>query len=332
MDKGAWRGFRAPFRLCWQMNAGTVEKLLHKIEDVKEALARRKDAVAKEAFEEVRKAEQMFLDALAEMGMRFEKGKIIGAGEEDDEVKKSKGIDKRGTVQYNKTHKSVYKQISKREYAVLSSEVTRKRAEYQSRGEAVPRYDCGYTDGYFYLYENLLDYHFGVVKQIVIKPETVDFIRKVERWVEQNARTDENARTVNRIIAGLRREKRHNSGRASDGEHGQSNYGADRVYGSEQASNGRRNNRGSGTDQRDGRVKKSRKTIDSNYIRAIERGDTNTVQKMVDEAARKAGYTIKAYHGTPVNGITVFDNKKIGSTTDEWSEPKSKDTKKKSIS
>ena len=89
MDKGAWRGFRAPFRLCWQMNAGAVEKLLHKIEDAREALARRKDAAAKEAFEEVRKAEQMFLDALAEKGMRFEKGKIIGANEDDDEVKKS---------------------------------------------------------------------------------------------------------------------------------------------------------------------------------------------------------------------------------------------------
>lgn len=69
-------------------DASVVEKLLHRIEDVKEALARRKDAAAKEAFEEVRKAEQMFLDALAEKGMRFEKGKIIGAGEER-EVKKS---------------------------------------------------------------------------------------------------------------------------------------------------------------------------------------------------------------------------------------------------
>ena len=60
------------------MNAGAVEKLLHKIEDVKDALARRKDAAAKEAFEEVRKAEQMFLDALAEKGMRFEGGRLLG--------------------------------------------------------------------------------------------------------------------------------------------------------------------------------------------------------------------------------------------------------------
>ena len=71
------------------MNAGAVEKLLRKIEDVKEAFARRKYAAAKEAFEEVRKAEQMFLDALVEKGMRFEKERIIGANEDDDEVKKS---------------------------------------------------------------------------------------------------------------------------------------------------------------------------------------------------------------------------------------------------
>ena len=65
-------------------DASVVEKLLHRIEDIKEALARRKDAAAKETFEEVRKAEQMFLDALAEKGMRFEKGKIIGANEEEE--------------------------------------------------------------------------------------------------------------------------------------------------------------------------------------------------------------------------------------------------------
>ena len=74
-------------------DASVVEKLLHRIEDVKEALARRKDAAAKEAFEEVRKAEQMFLDALAEKGMRFEKGKIIGANEEDEVKKSAKSVD-----------------------------------------------------------------------------------------------------------------------------------------------------------------------------------------------------------------------------------------------
>ena len=56
---------------------------------------------------------------------------------------------------------------------------------------------------------------------------------------------------------------------------------------------------------------------DSTYLDAVKRGDMKTAQRMVDEAAKAAGYTIKAYHGTPINNITVFDSSKIGSTTDE---------------
>ena len=38
---------------------------------------------------------------------------------------------------------------------------------------------------------------------------------------------------------------------------------------------------------------------DIDYLDAVNRGDMATAQKMVDEVARRAGYTIKAYHGTP---------------------------------
>lgn len=37
---------------------------------------------------------------------------------------------------------------------------------------------------------------------------------------------------------------------------------------------------------------------DSNYLSAVERGDMDTAQKMVDEVAKKAGYDIEGYHGT----------------------------------
>lgn len=37
---------------------------------------------------------------------------------------------------------------------------------------------------------------------------------------------------------------------------------------------------------------------DTGYMDAVKRGDTDTAQKMVDEAAKAAGYTVKAYHGT----------------------------------
>ena len=57
--------------------------------------------------------------------------------------------------------------------------------------------------------------------------------------------------------------------------------------------------------------------LDDHYQFAVDRNDMKTAQRMVDEAAREAGYPIRAWHGTPIKGITVFDPKKIGSTTDD---------------
>lgn len=46
---------------------------------------------------------------------------------------------------------------------------------------------------------------------------------------------------------------------------------------------------------------------DSAYMEAVERGDTESAQRMVDEAAKKAGYTVKMYHGSKRGGgFTVF--------------------------
>ena len=49
------------------------------------------------------------------------------------------------------------------------------------------------------------------------------------------------------------------------------------------------------------------KNSDAAYMAAVERGDMATAQKMVDEAAKKAGYTDKLYHGTKQFGFTKFD-------------------------
>ena len=47
---------------------------------------------------------------------------------------------------------------------------------------------------------------------------------------------------------------------------------------------------------------------DAAYMSAVESGDMETVQKMVDEAARRTGYdTPKLYHGTTAFGFTEFD-------------------------
>lgn len=56
---------------------------------------------------------------------------------------------------------------------------------------------------------------------------------------------------------------------------------------------------------------------DTTYMDAVTRGDMETAQKMVDEAAKAAGYTIKAYHGTNAD-FTVFDKNRIGKGVDQY--------------
>jgi hypothetical protein len=50
---------------------------------------------------------------------------------------------------------------------------------------------------------------------------------------------------------------------------------------------------------------------DSKYMSAVERGDTETAQRMVDEAAKNAGYDYHLYHGTNAD-FTKFDLRKFG--------------------
>ena len=55
----------------------------------------------------------------------------------------------------------------------------------------------------------------------------------------------------------------------------------------------------------------SRRDLDKAYMDAVNKGDMETAQKMVDDTAKEAGYTIRAYHGT--NALfNVFDAGKLG--------------------
>ena len=49
--------------------------------------------------------------------------------------------------------------------------------------------------------------------------------------------------------------------------------------------------------------------MDAEYLRAVEAGDMETAQRMVDEAAAAAGYTIRGDHGR-VSKFTIFDRNK----------------------
>jgi hypothetical protein len=52
--------------------------------------------------------------------------------------------------------------------------------------------------------------------------------------------------------------------------------------------------------------------MDADYLAAVERGDMEAAQRMVDEAAMASGYTIEAFHGTPKGGFTEFNDSPRG--------------------
>ena len=57
--------------------------------------------------------------------------------------------------------------------------------------------------------------------------------------------------------------------------------------------------------------------LDTEYLSAVNRGDMETAQRMVDEVAKKAGYTVKAYHGTNADFFT-FDKSRVGKGNDQY--------------
>ncbi len=57
---------------------------------------------------------------------------------------------------------------------------------------------------------------------------------------------------------------------------------------------------------------------DKEYLTVVESGDMAAAQKMVDEAAKKAGYGIgPVYHGTHEAGIRIFDTSRADTSPDE---------------
>lgn len=59
---------------------------------------------------------------------------------------------------------------------------------------------------------------------------------------------------------------------------------------------------------------------DAEYMAAVERGDMEAAKRMVDEAAKAAGFGIKAYHSTD-NEFTSFDPRRLGEFTARNSPP-----------
>ncbi|MBQ9803066.1 MAG: hypothetical protein IJW51_08375 [Clostridia bacterium] len=80
-------------------DVSTAEKILGKIVQIKNALSGEKGAAANKEIAFVRKAERLYLNAIAELGGTYRDGKISFANQEEE--KEAQGVDEKGEMQYN---------------------------------------------------------------------------------------------------------------------------------------------------------------------------------------------------------------------------------------
>ena len=280
-----------------------AQKFVQKIENLKKAFERIGDKEARQAHKQLLTAEKLWLKAAYKAG-DMKLARFILA--HDPEL--AKEIDVSAEIKYNK--KAKYLNISKQEYAIIGSRIMEDNSRIVARNQELPRYGKARSSNYFYVYENFAIGNFGVLKQIEITDSNREYIASIEERLggDNGKQTIGSTSELNRLLKVLKTRTRYNysdnaydSERRADSKNGGVSFGQSE---SERIGN---------TEKGDGnkRVKYSLK--DNEYLSAVKNGDLKTAQRFVDEAARKSGYTIKAYHGTLAENFTEFKKSFIGS-------------------
>lgn len=161
-------------------------------------------------------------------------------------------------------------------------------------GDNLPDVWYAYSDKYLYVYKNINFEDYNVVGKVPVINQTL--ANAVIEEVENDAiRT---ATDFNRRLKDLRSKAGRHSGDNKSSANRGSAVGNGGLSGNRSGESAGRN-RGvqeSGGDR--GVTGKASRELDANYLAAVNRGDMETAQKMVEDAAFAAGYTVKAFHGT----------------------------------
>ena len=170
------------------------------------------------------KALKLYLKAAEAAGNRDLVKRILALREEEsneiiNENENSDNLDREPEIRYNK--KRLYKQISKREYAVISSRIMEDNSKLMARNQELPRYGKARSFDYFYVYENFAPGYFGVLKQIKITDTNREYIASIEAKIGENngEQTIGSTSELNRVLEILKTRTRGNrSNNALDSE------------------------------------------------------------------------------------------------------------------
>lgn len=270
-----------------------AKTILQKIENLRKAFERVGDRETKRVYKQLHEAEKLYLKAAAKAGdMKL----VRYLYSRNPDLKKE--IDVSAEIKYNK--KTPYVQWKSDALAWSNNAKTK-----------IGDMDSGSDSRYVYFYEAIdpdndgraTDYR--VLAKVSLANETT-----INEWyAEVKENNEKNHASVYASVDEYERARKEYQSDSSNvlgktAENGR----VSGVYQGESQSE-----RIGNTEKGDGnkRVKYSLK--DNEYLSAVKNGDLKTAQRFVDEAARKSGYTIKAYHGTLAENFTEFKKSFIGS-------------------
>jgi hypothetical protein len=204
-----------------------AKKFLQKIENLRKAFERVGDKEARKAYKQIHEAEKLYLKAAAKAG-DMKLVKFILSRNPDLE----KEIDVSAEIKYNK--KAKYLNISKQEYAIISSRIMEDNSSVMAKGGEIARCNTARSANYFYVYENFSEGNFGVLKQIALTDDKIKYINAIEAKIgESNGESViRSTSELNRVLEVLKNKSRndsrnnaYDSGRRADSGNGELSIG-----------------------------------------------------------------------------------------------------------
>ena len=191
--------------------ANLAQKVIQKIQSLKKMFSKVDGKLTRAEHKRLIRAEKLYLKAASKAG-NMQLVKMILAQNPD----LAEEIDNSGEIRYNK--KGQYIQISKQEYAILSSRIMEDNSGIVAKGGEVERYDTARSANYFYVYENFSEGSFGVLKQIPLTDDNINYIKAIETQIgETNGESIiRSTSELNRVLKVLKSKSRVNSGNNVD--------------------------------------------------------------------------------------------------------------------
>lgn len=189
-----------------ERDSSFAKKFLQKIENLRKVFERVGDKEARKAYKQIHEAEKLYLKAAAKAG-DMKLVKFILSRNPDLE----KEIDVSAEIKYNK--KAKYLNISKQEYAIISSRIMEDNSSVMAKGGEIARYNTARSANYFYVYENFSEGNFGVLKQIALTDDKIKYINAIEAKIgESNGESViRSTSELNRVLEVLKNKSRNDS-------------------------------------------------------------------------------------------------------------------------